>query len=227
MSSSNLTPDRVLIVDKRLVPTDSEQFHFIQLCHPRTKQEQSYAIDHQSKTIFELVQCTRSHSSWFINDQHVLPDGSLYMVTPINLLFLLLPSLWSQARTDSIPLTTIINNSFKQLQLEENFILEKLNSICDIDSEQSLIKLNDEKLIIWLSDRIDRLKKHVEDEEHAFDLICEYLPDDIVEHCQKELKLHGNVRYDIPIGQKASSVTTTVLTKKTVEITTKTKRCKK
>ncbi len=75
MSSSNLTPDRVLIVDKRLVPTDSEQFHFIQLCHPRTKQEQSYAIDHQSKTIFELVQCTRSHSSWFINDQHVLPDG--------------------------------------------------------------------------------------------------------------------------------------------------------
>jgi hypothetical protein len=227
MSSSNLTPDRVLIVDKRLVPTDSEQFHFIQLCHPRTKQEQSYAIDHQSKTIFELIQCTRSHSSWFINDQHVLPDGSLYMVTPINLIFLLLPSLWSQARTDSIPLTTIINNSFKQLQLEENFILEKLNSICDIDSEQSFIKLNDEKLIIWLSDRIDRLKKHVEDEEHAFDLICEYLPDDIVEQCQKELKLHGNVRYDIPIGQKASSVTTTVLTKKTVEITTKTKRCKK
>jgi len=227
MSSSTLTPDRVLIVDKRLVPADSEQFHFIQLCHPRTKQEQSYAVDHQSKTVFELVRCTRSHSSWFINDEHVLPDGSLYLVTPINLLFLLLPSLWSQARTNLIPLTTIINDSFKQLQLDDNFILEKLNSICDIDSENYLIKLNEEKLIIWLCDRIDRLKKHVEDEEHAFDLVCEYLPDDIVEQCQQELKLHGNVRYDIPIGQKAPAVTTTVVTKKTVEITTKTKRCKK
>jgi hypothetical protein len=227
MSSSTLTPDRVLIADKRLVPADSEQFHFIQLCHPRTKQEQSYAVDHQSKTVFELVRCTRSHSSWFINDEHVLPDGSLYLVTPINLLFLLLPSLWSQARTNLISLTTIINDSFKQLQLDDNFILEKLNSICDIDSENYLIKLNEEKLIIWLHDRIDRLKKHVEDEEHAFDLVCEYLPDDIIEQCQQELKLHGNVRYDIPIGQKAPPVTTTVVTKKTVEITTKTKRCKK
>ena len=227
MSSSILTPDRVLIVDKRLVPIDNEQFHFIQLSHPRIKQEQSYAVDHQSKTIFELVQCTRSHSSWFINDQHVLPDGSLYIITPINIIFLLLPSLWSNARTNFVPLTTIITDSFKQLQLDDNFILEKLNSICDITPEKDSIKLNEEKLIIWLRDRIDRLKKHVENEEHAFDLVCEYLSDEIVERLQTELKLHGNVRYDIPIGQKASSVTTTTVTKKTVEITTKTKRCKK
>lgn len=211
-------------MDKRLVPANCEQFHFIQLCHPRTKQEQSYAIDHQSKTIFEVIQCTRSHSSWFINDQHVLRDGSLYIVTPINLIFLLLPLLWTHARTDLIPLTTIINESFKQLQLDDDFILDKLNSICDTDTEKYLIKLNEEKLIIWLRDRIDRLKKHIEDEERAFDLICEYLSDDIVERCQQELKIHGNVRYDIPIGQKVSTVT-----KKTVEVTTTTtttKRCK-
>jgi hypothetical protein len=227
MSSSNLTLDRVLIVDKRLVPVDSEGFHFIQLSHPRTKQEQSYAVDQQSKTIFELIQSTRSHSSWFINDQHVLPDGSLYLVTPIHLIFLFLPSLWSQARMDFIPLTTLINDSLKQLQLDENFILEKLNSICDIDLDKNLIKLNEQKLISWLRDRIDRLKKHVADEEHAFDIVCEYLPDDIVEYCQQELKVHGNVRYDIPIGQKISTKTTTIVTKKSVEITTKTKRCKK
>jgi hypothetical protein len=226
MSSSNLTPDRVLIVDKRLVPTDSEQFHFIQLSHPRTKQEQSYAVDHQSKTVFELIQSSRSHSSWFINDQHVLPDGSLYLVTPINLIFLFLPSLWSQARTDFIPLPKIINDSLKQLQLDDSFILEKLDLVCDINSDEQLIKLNEEKLISWLRDRIDRLKKHVADEEHAFDLVCEYLPDDIVEHCQQELKVHGNVRYDTPIGQKISTKTTTVVTKKSVEITAKTKRCK-
>jgi hypothetical protein len=227
MSSSILTPDRVLIVDKRLVPIDTEQFHFIQLSHPRTKQDQSYAVDHQSKTVFEVIQCTRSHSSWFINDQHVLQDGSLYIISPINLLFLLLPSLWSHARTNFIPITTIMNDSFKQLQLDDDFILEKLKSICDINPDKDSIKLNEEKLIIWLNDRINRLKKHVENEEHAFDLVCEYLSDEIIERCQQELKLHGNVRYDIPIGQKPSSVTTTIVTKKTVEITTKTKRCKK
>ncbi|CAF3783557.1 unnamed protein product [Adineta steineri] len=222
MSSSIVTPDRVLIVDKRLVPIDGEQFHFIQLQHPRTKQEQSYAVDQQTKTVFELIQSTRSHSSWFINDQHVLPDGSLYIITPVNIIFLLLPSLWSHARLNSIPLTKIINDSFKQLQLDNDFILEKLQSICDIDSKTNLIKLNNEKLFLWIRDRIDRLKKHVEDEEHAFDLVCEYLSDDIIEQCQQELKLHGNVRYDIPIGQKTSSTitTTTTVVKKTVELCT-------
>jgi hypothetical protein len=223
MSTPSLIPNRVLIVDKRLVPGDSEEFHFIQLPHPRTKQEQSYTVDHQSKTIFELIRCTRSHSSWFINDQHVLPDGSLYIITPVNLIFLLLPSLWSHARTDLVPLKKIVDNSIQKLQLENDFILEKLHSICDINPEKCLIKLNEDKLIIWLHDRLDRLKKHVEDEEHAFDLVCEYLPDEIVEQCQQKLNLHGNIRYDIPIGQKASSV----VTKKIVEVTTTTKRSKK
>ncbi|CAF2054001.1 unnamed protein product [Rotaria magnacalcarata] len=200
MSSSNLTPDRVLIVDKRLAPANVEQFHFVQLTHPRTKQEQSYAVDHQSKTVFELVRSARSHSSWFINDQHVLPDGSLYIVTPINLIFLLLPTLWSHARKSFLSLKTIMTDSLQQLQLDDDVVIEKLRSICDINLDKHSIKLNEEKFIVWLRDRIDRLKKLVKDEEHAFDLICEYLTDDIVEYCQQELKLHGNVRYDIPIG---------------------------
>ena len=229
MSSSSLTLDRVLIVDKRLVPTDSESFDFIQLSHPRTKQEQSFAVDRQSKTIFEVIQSTRSHACWFINDQYVLPDGSLYMTTPIHLIFLLLPAIWSQARKSLTPLTKIIDDSFKKLQFDDDFLLEKLNTICDIDSKKSSVQLNEEKLISWLRNRIDRLKEHVPDEEHAFDLICEYLPDEIMEYCQSKLKLHGNVRYDTPIGQKPPSITiksSTVVTKKVVEVTTKSKRCK-
>lgn len=226
MSSSPLTPDRVLIVDKRLVSPDLQPLDFIQLSHPRTKQEQSFAIDRQTKTIFEVIQNTRSHACWFIHDQYVLPDGSLYMITPMNLIFLLLPSIWTQARKCFIPLTKILNDSLKQLQFDEDFILEKLDVICDIDSDKHSIKFNEEKFFHWLRDRIDRLKSHVPDEEHAFDLICEYLPDDIMEYCQSELKLHGNVRYDTPVGQKVSSTTTTVVTKKVVQVTTKTKRCK-
>ncbi|UJR15552.1 hypothetical protein I4U23_002491 [Adineta vaga] len=236
MSSSTIIPDRVLIVDKRLVPVNYEQLHFIQLSHPRTKQTQSYAIDQQSKTIFEVTRCTRSHSSWFINDQHVVPDGSLYIVTPINLIFLLLPSIWSDARKDFLSLATLINDSLKQLLLDDDFILDKLICICDIDREKCLVKLNEEKLMQWFRDRIDRLRKHVEDEEHAFDLICEYISDDIIEYCQQKLELHGNIRYETPIGQKSASfipsteaaTTTTMVTKKTIEVTaTKTKRCKK
>ena len=226
MSLPTPTPDRVLIVDKRLVPNDSKSFHFIRLSHPRTQQEQSYAVDHQSKVVFELIQCTRSHSSWFINDQHVLPDGSLYMVTPIHLIFLLLPSIWSHSQTNFIPLAILVDDSFKQLQLNDNFIIEKLSLICDVDFEKHLIKLNEEKFFIWLRDRIDRLRKYVGNEERAFDLICEYLPDHIVERCQQELKLHGNVQYDIPIGQKASPVATSITTK-TIKIKSNTKRWKK
>ncbi|CAF5127068.1 unnamed protein product, partial [Rotaria magnacalcarata] len=93
-----------------------------------------------------------------------------------------------------------MTDSLQQLQLDDDVVIEKLRSICDINLDKHSIKLNEEKFIVWLRDRIDRLKKLVKDEEHAFDLICEYLTDDIVEYCQQELKLHGNVRYDIPIG---------------------------
>lgn len=228
-SSDSLLPEHVFIVDKRLLPaTNSEKkLNFIQLTNPRTKQQQSYAFDNQSKTIFEVNQCTRSHSSWFIDDQYVLPDGSMYLVTPIHLNFLLLPLLWSQARTDSIALSKLLDKSFQQIDFDDEFLLDKLNSICDIDSKQVSVKLNEDKLIVWLRDRVDRLKKHVDSDEHAFDLICEYLTDDLIEFVQKQLNLHGNVRYDTPIGQKLASLSTTVVTKKTVEVTTKSKRSKK
>lgn len=217
-------PDRVLIADKRLVPAGSEQLQFIQLTHPRTKQEQSFAFDQSSQTIFELVQCTRQHSSWFINDQYVLPDGSLYLVTPIHLIFLLLPRLWSEARADLVPLQTIVQNSIEGIPLDDQHILEKLEVICRIDHQQCSVQLKEEKLFAWLRDRVDRLKKQLTDDEHAFDLVGQYLPDDIVERCQQEWQLHGNVRYDLPIGQKALTTTTTTAT---VSVTTKSKRSKK
>ncbi len=44
----------------------------------------------------------------------------------------------------------------------------------------------------------------VEDEEHTFNLVCEYLPDDIVEQCQQKLKLHGNVQYDTCISSSTN-----------------------
>lgn len=230
MSSSVVIPDRVLIVDKRLVRADDMPLQFIQLLHPRTKQEQSYAVDPQSQTVFELSQCSRSHASWFINDQHVVPDGALYIVTPVHMIFLLLPSLWSRARNDFLPVSTLTDGTVKALQLSDDVILEKITAVCDTDDDRSRVKLNEAKLMQWLRERVDRLKKQLTDEEHAFDLICEYLPDEIAEHCQKEFNLHGNVRYETPVGQKPAATikTTTTVIKKTVEVTTtKAKRVKK
>ena len=218
-------PNRVLVVDKRLLPVGSGQLQFIQLTHPRTKQEQSFALDQSSRTIFELVQCSRPHSSWFINDQYVVPDGSLYLVTPIHLIFLLLPPLWSNARTSLVPLPTIVKNSIKDISLDDRWILEKLEGICDVDHQHCSVQLKEEKLFVWLRDRVDRLQKQLIDEEHAFDLVCQYLPDEIIERCQQEWQLHGNVRYDLPVGQKALVTTTT--TTSVVSVTTKSKRSKK
>jgi len=229
------TPNRVLIVDKRLVTADERKaLEFIQLKHPRNKQDQSFAIDRESQTIFEVIQSNRPHSSWFINDEYVLPDGSLYFVTPVHLIFLLLPSLWSQARNKSVPLQTIIKSSLNDLSLNNELVREKLEPICDIDDDKKCsVQLNDEKLFAWFRTRIDRLKKHLNDEEHAFDLLCEYLPDEISEKCQKVLKLHGNVKYELPVGQKSMTITTSTSTKTTttnttaIQVANKSKRNKK
>ena len=110
------------------------------------------------------------------------------------------------------------------LSLDDRFIREKLEPICDIDGDDKCtVQLNEEKLFAWFRTRIDRLKKHLNDEEHAFDLLCEYLPDEIAERCQEELKLHGNVKYDLPVGQKSMTITTTT----SVQVTSKSKRNKK
>lgn len=173
-------PNRVLVVDKRLVSTDSTPFEFVQLAHPRTNQEQSFAIDRSSNTVFELVQCHRSHASWFIDDHYVVPDGSLYLLTPIHLNFLLLPAL----RTHSVPLATIISLP----ALDEQYILDKLRAVCDVDDESRSVVLNSKKLLTWLEDRLDRLAAHLTDREHAFDVLSQYLSDGMIEQCRSAWK---------------------------------------
>jgi hypothetical protein len=207
--SSTLSPNRVLVVDKRLLPVNDETFHFITLSHPRTHQEQTFAIDDQSQCIFELVQCARTHASWFIHDQYVLPDGSLYLLTPIHVNFLLLPSLWSIARVKFISLDTIIKNTTGKLPVDSCVILDRLESICDIDRDTCAVQLNDKKLFPWLRNRFDRLRQHLNDDEQAFDILSEYLSDEITEQCQHDYNCHGHVRYELSSDQQSTVNVTT------------------
>ena len=220
-----MLPDRVFIVDKRLIDeNDAQTFRFIQGIHPRTKLEQSYAFDQRSQSIFQLVQWDRIHSSWFIDDQYVLPDGSLYLLTPIHPNFLLLPSLWSMARNRSISLSELVDDSMKNILFDDQVLLDRLQTIGTINIDKKTILLDEEKLFEWLKNRIERLRNYVADDEQAFDLLCEYLPDEIIEKCQEKFQLQGNVRYDLPMGEKSIPVHPIVNSPATVN---KTKRSKK
>jgi hypothetical protein len=215
MSTACVTPDRVLIVDRRLLPKDGGVFEFVELLHPRTQQAQSFAFDRTSNSVFEMLRSTRPHSSWFTDDGHVLADGSVYVCTPVHVLFLLLPSLWSQARDTFVPWTWINTLSL----LDDASVRTNVTMVCDVQTQDDTIRLNDEKLFRWLADRLARLKKHMIDDEDAFDLLCEYLPDAVAERCRQEWHL------TVPPSQPGPSIDQKALTKTVV--TNKNKRSKK
>lgn len=201
-----MLPNQIFIVDKRLNEENSKQFDFIDGYHPRTKQEQSFVYSKKASKFFQLIMWDPKHSSWFVDDQYVLPDGKLYILTPIHGNFLFLPSLWNLARTESVPWSKIVDDSLKNFSLDDFGVIEELQSICKVDRKKKTIQLDETKLFDWLRERISRLTPKLDSEEHAFDILCEYLPDEIIEKCQKQFELNGNVRYDLAMAEKSVPV---------------------
>jgi len=109
------------------------------------------------KEVMELQRIKVSPSSWFI-DQSVKEDGSLYVTTPIDPLFLLIPRLNKLREKGSfVPVEAVFIDSeypgYRHLKDCKNLHFE---SICDIEKvgNEQFIRLNDEKLILWLKEKV-------------------------------------------------------------------------
>ena len=133
-----------------------DNIKFIRLCHPKSGIEMTYAVvDHVLMEI-QSVQ-PRRHGSWFV-DQRVSSDSSIYLASPIDPRFLVLPAL-EKSSARYCPLNQIITNAIPL----EGSTKWKLFEICDINDklgdDMIFYRFNEAKTFVWLKDKVDRTAK--------------------------------------------------------------------
>jgi len=130
-----------------------KNIRFCVLPHPKSSIDMIYAI--VDKVIMELQSVQpRRHGSWFI-DQRVSSDKDLYLASPVDPRFLILPYLEKQS-TRFCPLDQIVVNSVPL----EGSLCWKLDEICDVNDKYGddmiLYRFNQDKSLTLMKNKVDR-----------------------------------------------------------------------
>lgn len=155
---------RVLIApDRDTSGTDAGQL--LSLRHPKSGNANNYLFINEG--LHELQWFKKSHTSWFLGD-YVCEDGSLYISTPVDPVFVMLP-IFEDARMKKG------DDPGKFRQLDEIIyidgypgyqhllpVVEKsMGVVCEVKDIGStkFFRLDDSKVLAWLCAKVDRLKQ--------------------------------------------------------------------
>ncbi|XP_021744340.1 ribonuclease H2 subunit B-like [Chenopodium quinoa] len=155
---------RVLIApDKGTSGTDAGQL--LSLRHPKSGIATNYLYINEGLHEFQWFK--KSYASWFLGE-YVCEDGSLYISTPIDPVFIMLP-IFEDARMKK----GIDPGKFRQLDeilYIDGYpgyhhllpvIEESMGVVCEVKDVGStkFFRLDDSKVIAWLCEKVDRLKQ--------------------------------------------------------------------
>ncbi|KAL6052754.1 Ribonuclease H2 subunit B [Balamuthia mandrillaris] len=148
----------------------SEDPLIISLPNPRSSRLSRYMI--ANGTLLELQRLKREEGSWF-RDSSIISDGSLYMATPVDPLFLLLPLLEKNRKQSAENVGYYC--TLEQILVEDNKVpayqhllrfpnlTTALSAICIVKEVSDLVLycLNDEQVIGWLKCKMERLEREL------------------------------------------------------------------
>jgi len=135
-----------------------------------------YVINSEGKLL--EVQKASGLCSWFLNDK-CIEDGSLFLSSEVDPLFLLLP-IMDKVRKARVGSTGVFIQESMLLEdvgsLQARFLkpfLPLLGPICDVKSQggQSFYRLNDDKVVLWLQYKLEALCAHLESLPDAATLV--------------------------------------------------------
>lgn len=135
--------------------------------HPRTAQ--TISIARAGDTLLEINKWSGGDkASWLLaGAERVMSEGVLFVATPIDPLFLLLPHLQGDARYFR-PLSDCLSGSADEAALEITALAvpsigKRLRAVCDVKDgyDEPMVRINDAKLLAWLRRKTEAVRAHL------------------------------------------------------------------
>lgn len=199
----------VFIVTDGIVQHDPNTENEPALCalrHPRSNSKSLFVFSNDNKSIHEVVQFKEEFRSWFIGET-VQNDGSIYMTTPVDPVFLVLPYLIKSAESGKFM-------TLDQMLVDEEYsnchrlqcccLQDELENVSDTKGSDDLraYRYNKDKTLSWLklkteavsgvlerrrvcvsgaktSDLVQSKASQEEYMRYAFGVVSDYLPSDL------------------------------------------------
>lgn len=144
----------------------------VKLRHPKTDSGAYFMFTNENQDIYELVVYKEDFRSWLI-DNTVQHDGSLFITTPVDPVFMVLPYLIKAEKSGKFM-------TLDQIVLDDNYPecnrltstagLSELYQVADIRGEEDLqaYKYNKEKTLSWLKLKTEKLSEALSDRNFSF-----------------------------------------------------------
>ncbi|XP_053664590.1 ribonuclease H2 subunit B [Anopheles marshallii] len=154
-----------------LIESDSAGLSVVSLRNPATKNESKYLIRRtpDASHLYEVSCFNEQHRSWFINES-VCSNGKIFLPTPVDALFLVLPYLVEKCSERAVPLNQIlIDDSFPYISnLNDVVSPSRMSLVADEKCAGNIIafKYNETKTLEWLVSKCHRLSKAIGKQEY-------------------------------------------------------------
>ncbi|XP_060593366.1 ribonuclease H2 subunit B-like [Ruditapes philippinarum] len=198
----------------KLDPNTNPESIVCGLKHPRTGQRCLFLFSNEDKDIYEIVQFKEEFRSWFIGET-VQHDGSLYITTPVDPVFLILPYLIQAAKSEKFMTLDqiVIDEDFPECRrLQSSCQSDHLENVSDVkgDDDFKAYRYNKDKALSWLKLKTENVCKVLEkknvcvsgaktselvqskatEEEYmryAFGVVSDYLPTELTNLLREHL----------------------------------------
>ncbi|KAN0043020.1 hypothetical protein ACTA71_010653 [Dictyostelium dimigraforme] len=160
--------DRVFIIQQPKNDKSIVSYEILTLPSPKYESVKCrYILDKENGRILEINKFNSKPSSWFI-DNGVRNDGSMYLSSDIDPLFLLIPFLEkykSLHKNEYLEISSIINDPYYCNLSKVPFKHSQLSLICDSKdiAGSKLYILEDEKLLIWLRCKVKNISNYLKE----------------------------------------------------------------
>ena len=133
---------------------------FISLPHPRTGRLARYMLRGESVFELQVAKPPEERGSWFI-DNVVKKDGSVQLVSQVDVIFLIVPLLASAAANRFVPLNDIWDGSTHRLNYRKlaKCDLSAVRFVCDTKEVggDAYYRFSESRMLTWMMAKVDRL----------------------------------------------------------------------
>ncbi|XP_072767164.1 ribonuclease H2 subunit B [Anoplolepis gracilipes] len=136
---------------------DAAQSEIVKLKHPASNKPTIFVFSPSNLTVQEVLIFDENKRSWFIDD-NVKSDGKLYLSTPIDPIFLILPYLRKSQLAQPLE-QCLWDEDFPETSRLAQCENLKLSLVADCKGDKSLqaFKFNEEKSLKWLRKKVEKV----------------------------------------------------------------------